>query len=298
MVFVRKKKIKGREYHYLVAKTRVDGHEQRVERYLGIHPPSQEDIKHYNKEFDQVKAFLSRQKVLLESIRQEYQKRMQRASTDERKALEEELITNFTYNTSRIEGSSLTLKDTKLLLQDNITPGEKPMRDVREAENHKQAFLQMKTRIAEQVSHNLILEMHRMLKSGVSEDAGTFRTAQVTVGSLLPIRADLIEQEIKNLLNWNRRNQNLHPLERACVFHAVFERIHPFFDGNGRVGRLLMNFILMQEGLPPIIIRNKNRRRYYTALRKADAGNMLLLIKYAYAELEEEMKRYGWYKVS
>jgi Fic family protein len=103
----------------------------------------------------------------------------------------------------------------------------------------------------------------------------------------------LIEQEIKNLISWNRKNQHLHPIERACVFHAIFERVHPFFDGNGRVGRLLLNFILMQVGYPPLIIQNKNRRRYYASLRKADAGNMLPLIKYAVAEMEEGVKQYS-----
>ncbi|MBU1975009.1 MAG: Fic family protein [Nanoarchaeota archaeon] len=286
MVFVRKKKISGREYHYLVAKTRVDGKEKRIERYLGIHPPSANDLIKYAKEFDKVKLFLKSKKDLLARLSFEYRQKM-KASKDEIKVYEEELITRFTYNTSRIEGSSLTFADTRMLLQEHITPGNRPLRDVQETENHKKAFLLLKTH--QQITRKLIMDLHKTLKAGVSDDAGIFRTAQVTVANLVPVRADLIEQEIKNLILWNKKNQKMHTIERVCTFHALFERIHPFFDGNGRVGRLLLNFMLMQEGYPPVIIQNKNRRRYYAALRKADGGNILPLMKYIVSEIEAGM---------
>ena len=169
MVFLRKKKIGGREYHYLVAKTRIAGREKRIERYIGIHPPSSKDLKKYSEEFDRIKLFLESKKGVLEMASTAYKCKL-RASKDEIKAYEEELITIFTYNTSRIEGSSLTLSDTRMLLQEHITPGDKPISDVRESENHKKAFLLLKKH--GNISRKLVLELHKTLKQGVSEDAG------------------------------------------------------------------------------------------------------------------------------
>ncbi len=286
MVFVRKKKINGKEYYYVVSSTRKDGAWKKVERYIGINPPSKKDLEEYAKEFDSAKEFLSSKKDVLFKIRQDYLNKLKTGKKDELKNLEEELIIKFTYDTSRIEGSSLTYKDTKMLLQDGISPKEKPLRDIKETESHKKAFLCMKENLKGDISKSLILEFHALLKKDVSEDAGKFRDAQVYVGSLIPVKASMIGQEINNLISWYKKNKKLHPLELAVVFHCIFERLHPFFDGNGRIGRLLLNFILLKSNYPLIIIQNKNKRRYYNALRRADGGNYLYMIKYLFSELE------------
>ncbi|MCK4859821.1 MAG: Fic family protein [Candidatus Omnitrophica bacterium] len=288
MVFVRKKKIKGREYYYLVSSTRKDGGWKRVERYIGINPPSKKDLKEYAKEFDSTKEFIFSKKDILGKIKQNYLNKLKTGKKDELNNLEDELITKFTYDTSRIEGSSLTYKDTKMLLQEGISPKEKPLRDIKEAENHKKAFLYMKKHIKNDIGKKFISELHGLLKKDATEDAGKFRDAQVYVGSFVPIKASMIEAEIGNLISWYRENKKLHPLELATVFHCIFERLHPFFDGNGRVGRLLLNFILLKNHYPLIIIQNKNKRRYYNALRRADNGNYLYMIKYLFSELENQ----------
>ena len=286
MVFVRKKKIKGNEYYYIVISTRKDGKWKKIERYIGINPPSKKDLNEYAKEFDSVREFILSKKEILEKITQNCLKKLKAGKKDELKNLEEEIITRFTYDTSRIEGSSLSYKDTKMLLQDGISPKEKPLRDIKETENHKKAYLYMKGNINDDITKKFILELHRLLKHDVAEDAGKFRDAQVYVGSLIPVKASMIEAEIDNLISWYRKNSALHPLELASVFHCNFERLHPFFDGNGRVGRLLLNFILLKNNYPLIIIQNKNKRRYYNALRRADNGNYLYMIKYLFSELE------------
>ena len=285
LVFVRKKNIKGREYYYLVKSTRQGKKWKKIERYVGINPPSEKDINCFNQEIDSVKKFLDSKKETLLNIERKYQAWLKSAKTDQLHNYEDEIIIRFTYDTSRIEGLSLTYKDTRLLLQQGITPSQKPIRDIKETENHKKAFLFIKECLGKTITKDFIFELHRLLKEGVSEDAGSFRNANVIVGDLIPIKPSLIEKEINNLLVWLQKNKNLHPLEKAAIFHSIFERIHPFFDGNGRVGRLLLNFIMLKNNFPIIIVQNKNKRRYYTALRRADQGNYLFMVKYLFSEL-------------
>lgn len=287
-LFVRKKKIKGREYYYLVHSTRIKGKVKKIERYVGINPPSQKDLQKYTEEFDSTKEFLLSNKNALSRIKQDYLRKLKKGKKDELRNIEEEIITKFTYDTSRIEGSSLSYKDTKMLLQDGISPKGKPIRDIKETENHKKAFLYMKENLKKDISKKLILELHGLLKKDATEDAGKFRDGQVFVGKLIPIKASMIETEIDNLILWYRTNKKLHPLELATIFHCIFERLHPFFDGNGRVGRLLLNFILIKNKYPIVIIQNKNKRRYYNALVRADSGNYLYMIKYLFSELEQQ----------
>lgn len=294
-MFIRKKEIKGKEYYYAVQTTRtVDGELKRVERYLGIRTPTEKDLKRYEHDFDKIKLFLVERQGALYEIQKKYKQKLERATADELFVLETELITQFTYDTSRIEGSSLTYKDTKMLLEQNIAPREKPMRDIKEAENHKKAFLYLKEQLSKDadLTKQLILKLHGLLKEGITEDAGSIRTGQVIVGNFVPIKAELVEHELDQLLAWHEKQKKLHPLELAAEFHSRFERIHPFFDGNGRVGRLLLNFILLKNKFPLVIIRNKNKRRYYTALHHADDGNLYYLLKYLFATMEKQAKEF------
>src|SRR3989344_1726580 len=294
MVFVRKKRIAGKEYYYAVKSTRISQNKwKKIEHYVGINPPSKKDLEAYEKEFNSIKDFLSSKKEALEKIKRIYAKKTKNATKDELLKLEDDIVTKFTYDTNRIEGSTLSYKDTKMLLQEGITPKEKPIRDIKEAENHKMAFIYMKNNISKDINGNFILELHGMLKKNVTEDAGKFRNAQVRVGDLMPVKADMVNTEIGNLIGWyNKNKKKLHPLELSSIFHSIFERIHPFFDGNGRVGRLLLNFILLKNSYPIVIVQNKNKRRYYNALKHADNGNYLYIIKYLFAELEKQARYY------
>lgn len=291
-LFVRKKKIKGNEYYYIVKSTRVGEKQKKIERYIGLNPPSKKDLKKYEEEFDSIKEFLLVKEKELENIKKAYLNKINKATKDELINLENGVITKFTYDTNRIEGSTLSYKDTKMLLEDGISPSEKPIRDIKEAENHKKAFLYIKDNLPKDITKEFILELHRILKEDVTEDAGKFRDASVSVGDLIPVKADMIETEINNLLLWYKKNNGMHALELGAVFHCIFERVHPFFDGNGRVGRLLLNFILSKNDYPIVIVQNKNKRRYYTALRRADNGDYLYMIKYLFSEMERQARDY------
>lgn len=292
-MFVRKKNIKGKEYYYLVVATRrEDGSQKKIEHYLGLHYPSKKEMKEYEKEFSGIKLFFEQNKLLLQTLQKKYQTKIKNSTKDELFALENEFLIQFTFDTNRIEGSKLSYKDTKYLLEEGISPREKPLRDIKEAENHKKAYEFIKESLSNDISKEFILKLHALLKQNVTEDAGLFRTGQVRVGNLVPVKADLIETEIENLLESYQENKDMHPLEKAVEFHTHFERIHPFFDGNGRVGRLLLSFILLKNMFPAIIVQNKNKRRYYTALQRADDGNILPMLKYLLFELQEQAKNW------
>ena len=163
-MFVRKKKIKGREYHYLVKSTRIGkGKWKKIERYIGINPPSGKELQKYEKEFDGIKNFFEMEKEKLEKIRSNYLNKIKNSTKDAIINLENEIITKFTYDTNRIEGSTLTYKDTKMLLQEGISPREKPIRDIKEAEGHKKAFIYMKENISKDMSIELMLVFHKIL---------------------------------------------------------------------------------------------------------------------------------------
>src|SRR3989338_5100497 len=273
-MFIRKKKVNGKYYYYAVKSTRIDGKVKKYERYLGLNPVPKKELERYEKEFSQIKIFLANNRDKLGKIKKKYSEKINNASTDELANIEENIIIKFTYDTNRIEGSSLSYKDTKMLLQEGISPKEKPIRDIKEAENHKRAYLFIKERINKDINEDFILQLHKILKENITEDAGSFRDAQVRVGNFIPVNAKLVKTEIENLISWyNKNKKTLHALELATIFHCIFERIHPFFDGNGRVGRLLLNFILLKRKYPTVIVQNKNKRRYFAALQKADNGN-------------------------
>ena len=285
MVFVRKKKINGKEYNYLVKSIRNG---KTIERYIGLNPPSKKEIKLFEEEYSATKTFLVLKEEFLSKIKQSYKNKIENGSKDELAKLEEYMVTQFTYNTSRIEGSALTLKDTDLLLNQGIVPGNKTIIDVKEVENHKKAYFFLKD-YKKDTDENLILSLHRILKKDITQDAGVFRNAGVRVRNMVGLNHKLIPTEIKNLIDWYKKNKdNLHPIELAAQFHCIFERIHPFFDGNGRVGRLLMNHTLSKEGYPIVIIQNKNKKRYYNAIIKGQNGNYLLMIKCIVSELEHQ----------
>ncbi len=216
IVFVRNKKIKGREYYYLVKSTRTKKGWKKIERYIGINPPSKKDLQEYAQEFDSTKVFLLSKKDILTKIQQDYLNKLNKGKTDEIKNIEEEEIIKFTYDTSRIEGSSLTYRDTKILLQGGISPKEKPLTDIKETENHRKAFLYLKENLNQDINKKLILDLHKILKNDLAEDAGKFRDAQVFVGDLVPIKASMIETEIDNLLLWYKDNKQMHPLELSA----------------------------------------------------------------------------------
>lgn len=194
--------------------------------------------------------------------------------------LKERFVTEWTYNSNAIEGNTLTLSETDLVLNRGITIGNKSMREHFEAVNHKQCverierFVQKK----ETLTIDFILELHRIILHGIDdENAGRFRRQNVRIlGAVhLPSDARKVPREMEELIAWYYSNYRKMPdPQLAADLHHRFVWIHPFIDGNGRTARLLMNLVLMKRGYPPAVILNLDRKRYYRTLRLADAEKL------------------------
>ena len=188
------------------------------------------------------------------------------------KSLHEQLVLAWTYHSNAIEGNTLTLKETKVVLE-GITIGGKSMREHFEAINHKEAIDYVEAIIHDQqpLSEHVIKSIHQLILKNIDPpNAGIYRTENVLIAGANhkpPEHLHIAEQMTALMTQYQQFNG--HAIERATWLHSDFVRIHPFVDGNGRTARLLMNLDLMKSGFQPIIIKKNDRLAYYEALDKA-----------------------------
>ncbi len=191
------------------------------------------------------------------------------------KSLREKLFLEWTYNSNAIEGNTLTLSETKVVLEDGITIGGKTLKEHLEVINHKEAILYMEDIIKnnEGLSERQIKNINNLILKGIDdENAGRYRKERVVISGAEYIPPDplRVQEQMEKLLEWYYGDGiKLHAVERAAVLHTDLVKIHPFIDGNGRTARILLNFELMKNGYPIIIIRNEDRVKYYETLDKA-----------------------------
>jgi Fic family protein len=184
------------------------------------------------------------------------------------------LSLEWTYHSNAIEGNTLTLRETRVVLE-GITVGGKSLRDHLEAVNHRDAILLVEDLVARsaEIDEWNIRGMHQLLLRTIDPvEAGRYRRENVLIAgaSFQPPSHILIPERMQDLATWHQTDaQHLHPIARAAELHTRFVEIHPFVDGNGRTGRLLLNLDLMRAGFPPAVIRKEDRTAYYDALDKA-----------------------------
>ena len=192
--------------------------------------------------------------------------------------LRDKLIIEWTYNSNAIEGNTLTLSETKVVLEKGITIKGKPLKDHLEIINHKEAIEYIEDLVSKNVklSEYDIRSVHYLiLKEIDSTNAGKYRNENVFISGAkhVPPVYKNVPYEMQKLIDQYQAWQGLHPVVRACFLHGEFVKIHPFIDGNGRTARLLLNFELIQSGYPPVVIKTENRADYYDALDKAHTTN-------------------------
>jgi Fic family protein len=193
--------------------------------------------------------------------------------------LEEEFSLEWTYNSNAIEGNTLSLQETALVVNRGITIGGKSFREHFEALNHFQAihriyaFCQKKAVFSEEI----ILELHAVILQNIDVDnAGTYRRRNVRIMGAYHLPPDA--RKIKRLMGdyiamYYENEKKLSAAELAAQVHYRLVHIHPFVDGNGRTARLIMNLVLIRNGYPPAVIMNLDRKKYYRVLKAADMGN-------------------------
>ena len=219
-------------------------------------------------------------------------------TTAEAERLREQFMVEFTYNSNAIEGNTLTLKETAMVLE-GMTIDRKPLKDHLEAVGHKDAFLYVEDIAKDtKISESVIKSIHSLVLMDRPKDKGIYRKIPVTIMGAYtqPVQPYMIEPKMTELITNNeKRKKNMHTIERIARFHLEFEGIHPFIDGNGRCGRLLLNLDLIQNGYPAINVKFADRKKYYEAFdefyKNNNANKMTNLIaEYVTEQIENYLE--------
>lgn len=212
--------------------------------------------------------------------------------------LRNELMIEYTYDSNAIEGSTLTLRETRLILEEGITVGGKPLREILAAKNHPEAIksIEQMVEAGGEIREEDALRLHALVLHDIDETAGRYRASGVRIAgaSFMPPPSKEVRPRVLDLLQWLKANPDeLTPIELAAVFHHRFVQIHPFTDGNGRVARLLMNVILMKHGYPFIAnITYRDRAKYLKTLYDADSGNVSAFVNFIARSVERSIDVY------
>ena len=204
---------------------------------------------------------------------------------------EKDFELTFTHNSTAIEGNTLTLMETKVVLEDGVAIGGKELREIYEVINHKKAYRYVKKCIAEKKSlnENIVKDLHAILTENIIV-GGIYRNEEVRISGagFTPPAGNEMYMQIKNFYeDLKIKEKELNPIELAAWTHDEFVRIHPFVDGNGRTGRLIMNYQLLKSGYLPVSIAKENRLDYYNVLEQYASGGNLTVFSDFIAELEE-----------
>ena len=275
MVKIRKRIKEKKEYYYLEHSIRKGNRVVKKEKYIGTAIPQGIDkIK-----LDFLKEIQTNLYNKLEKIKNNFRAEWKKLPHSAKEKELEEIAIAFTYNTNAIEGSTITLEEVREILIDKIAPN-KPLRDIKETEAHNKLFLQMLKK-KEKITNVLLLQWHKDIFGETKPDiAGVFREYLVRVGSYIAPDWQDVKPLMNKLISFiNKEGRKLNPVELAAKAHYRFEEIHPFGDGNGRIGRLLMNHILWYNGYPMIIIEYKKRSSYYKAFTKGEDGFVKYFIR-------------------
>lgn len=218
-------------------------------------------------------------------------------SASEVQRLREEFIIESSYNSNAIEGNTITLRETVLILKEGMTIAEKPIREHLDIIGFKDAFNYIYELVAnnEPLNERTIKDIHSLVLMSNAENRGVYRKIPVRIlgADNEPTQPYLIAEEMAILIaKYQQKLTTLHPLEAISWLHLAFESIHPFIDGNGRTGRLLLNFELLKQGYLPVDIKFTDRAKYYQCFdeyhqNQQDVRALLaLIVDYELKELE------------
>ncbi len=293
MVSVVKRNRNGKKYYYLIYSFRENGDTKHIEKFLGKKIPENiEDIKkEFNDQIIQKRWFLQ-----IKEIRKNYAIEHKKISKIVQVKELKHFGIRFTHDSNRIEGSSMNLEDVRNVLQFNKSPANKPLEEIYETTNHMKAYENM-INTKKDFSMDLVLDWHKTLFEQTNlEIAGKIRDNDVfIVGSeYTPPNHELVDGLLKNLFKWyNNEKETLDPTLLSCLFHFRFVSIHPFNDGNGRMSRLAMNFILYRKKMPMYDISYKIRASYFFALERANMkNNEIHFIQFFYKNYLKDNQKY------
>ena len=215
------------------------------------------------------------------------------------KKLQEKFRLEMTYNSNAIEGNSLTLKETFLVINEGITVKNKPLKDHLEARDHYSALEYLYDLVAQNKKHTVSEKFIRLfheiiVRETEKKQAGKYRNSNIFImgAKHTPPNAFEVPRLMNKTIKWLNKNNKMNIIELAALFHHKIVYIHPFFDGNGRTARLAMNLLLMQAGYPLAIILKNDRKKYYNVLSKADKKDYSPLVNFIAQAVERSFDIY------
>ncbi len=306
MVHLSRKRIKGKDYLYAVRSVRLpDGKILKLSKLIG----EKKEAASLKEFFDQKQARAigryyeklpnklnlhdSDALEKMERIRLEYREILRRLTPSQLNDLFDRFTVNFTYESNALEGNSLTLRQVAIVIHENSSIQGKNLREVYETRNSRQVvdlILKRKFSVAEKDA----LKMHSLLVKDMGIPEGYKTLPNYLQGrQLTTTPPEHAATAVKQLFGWFGKNKRkMHPLQLAARLHGKFEEIHPFEDGNGRVGRFLILVALANAGYPPLIIRKTQRIAYFNALEEFDNGRPQALEKFLYERLKETHEKF------
>ncbi len=293
MVSISKKNIEGKTYYYLEHSYRKNGKVDKKTKYLGKNIPK--NIEELKEEF-LLKIYQEFWFEKFDTIKEKFNKEKKKIPISAKQKQLENFTIKFTYNTNKIEGSTLTLRETALLLEKGITPARRSIEDVKETEKHQKVFYEMLS-YQKEVSLTTLLYWHKKLfEETKKQEAGKIRNYPVGIsGSKYkpPVPMDLYFL-LTEFFDWYKKNRTkLHPVYLAALVHLKFVTIHPFGDGNGRISRLFMNYVLNKNKCPMIIIDYSDRNNYYNALEQSQMKkDETIFAQWFFKRYLKEFKKY------
>jgi fido (protein-threonine AMPylation protein) len=323
MVYIYKKIIGGKPYYYLRASiSRKGKHVTKDIAYLGNSvkdiEKSIKNLKDYKKEirkaYKSIQDFIDKHRFLekaksmkpkkdnflgpkLEEVnacRLHFLKNFQKLDNITKKEIWRIFIVAFAHNTTSIEGNTITLKEAETLLEEGKTPKNKSLREIYDLKNTEKVFFNLLDSKKE-IDHEFIINIHRELMENIDKRIG-YRSVpgrdevRVAKSTFDATPAKFVKTDMHLLLNWYSKYKNkLHPLVLASLFHHKFEKIHPFMNGNGRTGRMILNYILLKNNFPPLVVYNDVYSEYKANLTIADKSPPKGIEKKYYFELVQFM---------
>ena len=299
------KKIKGKKYRYAVESIRLPNGKVKTLQKIYKGETKQELIKFFEKKkkyeftryilntFKEDHIFTKEQIQKIEEIKLDYIKILKKIPKNNFKDLLNRFTANFTYESNALEGNSLTLKDVAMIMFENTTIKGKDLREIYETRNSRKVIefiIKNKFKIKEED----IIKIHKILVKDIDIRTNYKRFPNMIVGkNIKTTPPEKVQKEMANLIKWyNNNKEKIHPIKIASLFHGKFEQIHPFEDGNGRVGRFLINVILINNKYPPLVIRKSQRTAYLTALEKFDKKHTDTLERFILKRFKETYKKF------
>jgi Fic family protein len=305
MVYIEEVKRKGKTYYHITKNIRLDNKKwKKIRKYVGDKKPSEKEIKKIVDEIEKkalkenltktksnYKYLTNEEAEKIQDLKEIFNKWNKKLSHSEREDYENDFIIKFTYNSNAIEGNRLTLRETSMVLMENIIPAGATPNDYNETINSKRCYNFIKNYTGE-FNKTFLLKVHKLITQNTDcKIQGKYRNHEVLIhgSNWIPPAHKKVTKEMEKIFQWYYlARKKLHPVELAGILHNKLVRIHPFSDGNGRTSRFIMNWILMKNTYPMFYVKLKEKIKYYEVVEEGDKGNDSKIIHYIIKSLIEQ----------